>query len=123
MTIALLAILGLLFAAYAGFAYRYARHSPWRATWQGITLEAQKITMALLVGYFFAGTLVPGDWGGARPVILYVLLGLLLIEAWATLLGLLHVQQANEPVSKRQGTGFAHPEDIERTDQRRRYRR
>ena len=123
MKIALITILGLLFVAYVGFAIRYARHSPWRATWQGITLEAQKITMASLVGYFLADTLIPGDWGGARYALLYVLLGLLLIEAWATLLGLLHVQQAHRPVSKRQGTGFAHPEDIERTDQRRRYRR
>lgn len=123
MNLALITILGLLFAAYTGFAYRYFRHSPWRATWQGITLEAQKITMASLVGFFFAGNLWPGDWGGARPVILYVLLGLLLIEAWATLLGLLHVQQAHRPVTKRQGTGFAHPEDIERTDPRRRFRR
>lgn len=114
MTIALTIILTLLFVPYATFAYRYARHSPWNATWQGITLEAQKITMASLVAFFLADTLIDGDWPG-RYAVLIVLLLLLMVEAWATLAGLTHVQNANRPVSKRQGTGFAHPEDIERT--------
>ena len=114
MKIALTIILALLLVPYASFAIRYAWRSPWNATWQGITLEAQKITMALLVGYFLADVLTPGEWPG-QAVVLLVLLVLLLIEAWATLLGLLHVQSANRPVSRRIGTGYAHPEDIERT--------
>lgn len=111
MTITLTTILILLFAAYSIFAYRYARYSPWNATWQGITLESQKITMALLVAFFIVDTLAPDSYPG-RYSILVILLTLLLIEAWATLLGLLHVQRARHPISKRQGTGYAHPDDI-----------
>lgn len=108
----LIIILVLMFTPYVLFAYRYARYSPWRATWQGITLMAQKITMASLVAFFIVDTLFPVHWAGRDPV-LYVLLGLLLIEGWATLAGLLHVQRADHPVTERQGTGYVHPEDIE----------
>lgn len=114
MSLTVSIILGLLFIAYAVFAYRYARHSPWDATWQGITLEAQKLTMAALVGFFLVDTIVQGPWPGRVPVLI-LLLFLLLVEAWATLIGLLHVQRAHRPVSRRQGTGYALPEDIERT--------
>ena len=68
--------------------------------------------MALLVAFFIVDTLAPESYPG-RYSILVVLLTLLLIEAWATLLGLLHVQRANGPISRRQGTGYADPEDIE----------
>lgn len=110
-TVILTTILALLFIAYAVFAYRYARHSPWNATWQGVTLLSQKVTMSALVGFFIIDMLVPGIWPG-RYSVLMILLTLLMVEAWATLLGLLHVQRATGPVSRRQGTGYVHPEDI-----------
>ena len=116
MTIALPIILGLLFIAYATFAVFYFARSPWSGSWQGITLESQKVTMAALVGYFLVEQLFPGfrDWEG-REVLLLVLLVFLLVEAYATLAGLLIVQNAHRPVTRRRGAGFAHPEDIERT--------
>src|SRR5690606_31061773 len=105
-------ILALMFIAYTAFAYRYARYSPWRATYQGITLLAQKLTMAALVAFFITDTLLPAGWMG-RDAVLITLLGLLLVEAWATLAGLWHVQHAPFPVSEKQGTGYVHPEDID----------
>lgn len=107
-------ILALMFAAYAAFTYRYARYSPWRATWQGITLMAQTITMGGLVAFFVVDTAVPNQWPG-RGWILYPLLVLLLLEAWAALAGLLYVQQGSRLVSERQGTGYVEPERITTT--------
>lgn len=115
MVVVLTIILALLLVAYATFAYRYARYSPWNATWQGVTLLSQKITMAAIVIFFIADTLMPNDWPG-RYSLLVILLTLLLVEAWATLFGLLHVQLAPHRVNKRQGTGYALPDDIERTN-------
>ena len=109
---ALIILLLLMFTPYALFAYRYARFSPWRATYQGITLMAQKVTMASLVAFFIVDTLLPGHWPGRDPL-LYILLGLLLVEGWATLAGLVHVQRADHPVTEHQGTGYVNPEDIE----------
>jgi hypothetical protein len=74
--------------------------------------------MAALVGFFVVDTLAPASYPG-RYSILVVLLTLLLVEAWATLAGLLHVQRARHPVPKRQGAGYAPPEDIESTDPKR----
>ena len=111
-TVILTGVLTLLFAAYAIFAYRYYRHSPWNATWQGITLFSQKLTMAALVAFFIVDTLIPvTDWPG-RYSLLLILLTLLLVEAWATLWGLLRVQRAQGPVSRRQGQGYAPPDGI-----------
>lgn len=90
--IVLAVILTALFLAYVIFAYRYVRYSPWNATWQGVTLEAQKITLAAIVAYFVADTFIDGDWPG-RYSILIILLTLLAVEAWATLAGLLHIQR------------------------------
>lgn len=115
MTITLSVILTVMFVAYSTFAYRYFRYSPWNATWQGVTLLAQKVTMAAFVGFFIVDTLVPNSYPG-RYSILVILLTLLAIEAVATLVGLLHVQRSREPVSRRQGTGYANPEDIRNTD-------
>lgn len=111
-TIFLTSVLALLLAAYVVFAYRYARYSPWNATYQGITLLSQKLTLSALVAFFIADTLIGGDWPG-RYSILMILLSFLLVEAWATLAGLLHVQRAPGPVSERQGAGYVEPEDIE----------
>jgi hypothetical protein len=106
--------LALMFVAYATFAFLYATRSPWASTWQGVTLLSQKITMAALVLFFLFDSIVPGDWDG-RLVILVSLLVLLTLEAWSTLLGLVHVQQQQRPVSRRQGTGYVLPEHIERS--------
>lgn len=110
-TVILTSVLGVLFVAYAVFAYRYFRHSPWNATWQGITLLSQKITMAALVLFFITDTLIDGMWPG-RYSVLMILLTLLAVESVATLLGLLHVQRAPGKVSRRRGTGYVAPEDI-----------
>lgn len=115
MTVTLTSILSLLFVAYMLFAYRYARYSPAFESWQGITLFSQKLTMAALVGFFVVDTLVPNSYPG-RYSLLVVLLTMLLIEAWATLAGLLHVQRARHPVPKRQGAGYTDPDHIEKTD-------
>lgn len=118
-TIILTTVLCVLFAAYSTFAYRYFRHSPWNATWQGITLLSQKVTMAALVAFFIVDTVVTAIWPDARwpgrYSALIILLTLLAVEAVATLIGLLHVQRAPGKVSSRQGTGYVEPTEI-RTD-------
>lgn len=116
-TIILTSILMVLFLSYATFAYRYFRHSPWNATWQGITLLSQKITMASLVAFYIIDTIIPGTWPG-RYSVLMILLTLLTVESIATLVGLLHVQRASGPVSRRQGTGYTEPVNIQ-TDPKR----
>jgi hypothetical protein len=119
VTVTLIVILTTMLVAYLAFAYRYWRFSPWKATWQGVTLQSQKLTLAALVAFFIVDTAIPGQWPG-RAAILIALLILLALEAWATFLGLLHVQRQDRPVSRRQGTGYVPPEDIEKTDPRRR---
>lgn len=119
MSIVLVVILGVMLVAYVAFAYRYSRYSPWNATWQGVTLLSQKITLALLVTFFLVDTIVTGGWPGRTPILIGLLL-LLAVEAWATLAGLVHVQRQQRPVSRRQGTGYVPPADIEKTDPRRR---
>ena len=116
-TIILTSVLVPLFTAYAVFAYRYIRFSPWNATWQGVTLLSQKITMAALVAFFIVDTIIGGLWPG-RYSLLIILLTLLMVEAWATLIGLLHVQRSPGPVSRRQGTGYVEPTEIQ-TDPKR----
>lgn len=111
-TVILSVLLGLLFVAYVIFAYRYARYSPWNATWHGVTLEAQKVTMASLVAFFIADTIIGGEWPG-RYSILVVLLTLLMVEAWATLAGLLHVQRSKKKVTPQRGMGYVEPEEIQ----------
>ena len=118
MTVAINIILATMLVAYLAFAYRYFRYSPWSATWQGRTLLSQKLTFAALVGFFFFDGIIVGDWIGRFPILIGLLI-LLAIEAWATLLGLLHVQRHQRPVTKKQGTGYVAPEDIEKTDPRR----
>ncbi|WP_404474864.1 hypothetical protein [Microbacterium aerolatum] len=116
-TVIITSILSVLFLAYAVFAYRYFRHSPWNATWQGITLLSQKVTMAALVAFYITDTIIPGIWPGRYSLLIF-LLALLMVEAVATLIGLLHVQRSTGPVSRRQGTGYADPENIQ-TDPKR----
>jgi hypothetical protein len=94
------------------FIVRYGFFSPWRATWQGITLLAQTITLTAIVIFFIFDTLVVGDWYG-RDALLIAYLILLALEAWAALWGLVHVQLKNPPVSERQGQGYVPKEDIE----------
>lgn len=117
-TIILTTVLVVLFVAYSTFAYRYARHSPWNATWQGITLLSQKVTMAALVAFFIADTLAPSHVWPGRYSLLMILLTLLAVEAVATLVGLLHVQRAPGKVTRRQGAGYVAPEEIQ-TDPKR----
>lgn len=93
------------------FIVRYGFFSPWRATWQGITLLAQTITLTLIVVFFIFDTLVIGEWAG-RDAILISYLVLLALEAWAALWGLLHVQLQDPPVTERQGQGYVQKEDI-----------
>ena len=92
ISITLGAILSILFAAYSYFAYRYFRYSDWNATWQGITLFSQKVTMSAFVLFFIVDEIVPEPYPG-RYSILVILLTLLTVEACATLLGLLQVQK------------------------------
>lgn len=99
MSVTLGVILASLFIAYVVFAYRYVRFSPWNATWNGIVLEAQKVTLAATVLFFGVDTFIDGYWPG-RYSILLVLLVLLSIEAWATLLGLIHVQRRRDKFVK-----------------------
>lgn len=110
--IALIVILSLMFVAYVTFAFRYFRYSPWRSTWQGVIMLAQKVTMAALVGFFIVDTLATDRWAGRFPLLM-ALLVLMLIEAWATLAGLLYVQRSTRPVTERQGAGLVPEEDIE----------
>lgn len=111
-TVIISTLLVLLLVAYVSFAYRYARYSPWNATWQGVTLEAQKATMAGVVAFFIADTIIGVEWPG-RYSLLVILLTLLMVEAWATLGGLLHVQRAAGKVSHKKGAGYVEPEEIE----------
>lgn len=92
MEITLSIILASLFTAYSIFAYRYARYSPWNATWQGVVLEAQKITLAATVAFFVFDTVEGSHWPGRHAILLF-LLTLLSVEAWATLAGLIHIQR------------------------------
>ena len=112
MLITLTVLLSSLLVAYGYFAYRYARYSPWNATWQGITLEAQKITMASLVGFFIVDGFFPEGYPG-RYSILVILLTLLSIEAWATLLGLLYVQRRGGKVRHALGMGYVDPNRLD----------
>lgn len=105
MLITLTSLLTSLLVAYGYFAYRYAKYSPWNATWQGITLEAQKITMAALVAFFIVDGFFPEGYPG-RYSILVIILTLLSIEAWSTLLGLLHVQRKRGKVRSALGMGY-----------------
>lgn len=109
-------LLSMLFIAYSSFAYLYARYSPWNSTWQGITLEAQKVTLALLVVFFVADTLIDGPWAG-RFTILGSLVTLLAAEAWATLAGLIHVQRKNraEEADTQERPGEVAPAQVEAT--------
>lgn len=92
MTVLITTLLVLLFVAYTTFAYRYARYSRWKATWQGIVLESQKITLASLVAFFVVDTILEGAWPGRNPILIVILIALT-IEAWATLGGLLATQR------------------------------
>lgn len=102
MAVTIISLLSALFIAYSYFAYRYMRYSPWNASWQGIVLESQKITLAAFVLFFIVDTLVPNSYPG-RYSILVILLTLLAVEAWATLLGLLHIQRREHGVGQALG--------------------
>lgn len=97
----IITLLALMLIAYATFAVLYGTGSQWRATYQGITLMSQKITMSALVLFYMVDSLIEGYWPG-RLVILYILLMALTIEAWATLAGLIHVQQKHKPYYKKE---------------------
>lgn len=104
MAVTIISILTVMFVSYSTFAYRYFRHSPWNATWQGITLLSQKITLAAFVLFFIVDTLVPNSYPG-RYSILVVLLTLLAVEAVATLAGLIHFQHQEKHVGETVGIG------------------
>jgi len=112
MTLAILILLIVGLVALVAFIYRYARYSPWRATFQGRTLMAQKVAMALLVAYFI---LQPFVHYAAADIVKLVLVGLLMALFWTTLAGLLLAQTEHRPVSRKHGTGYVPPGEIEDT--------
>jgi hypothetical protein len=109
----LLVLLAAMATGHGAFVYRYMRYSPWRATWQGVTLMAQTLTLALLAVFYIFDTVVQGDWPGRQFLILMFMFALV-GEAWAAFAGLVHVQRSSTPVTPRQGTGYVHPENIDK---------
>lgn len=106
-------VLVMMVIPLVGFIYRYGRYSPWRASWQGITLMSQNIALLSLVSYYLVDA-VWGNWAHQR-VILAAILIVLLALFWSALVGLLYVQNHQKPVTKRQGTGYVESDDIEKT--------
>lgn len=109
--VTILVLLVGYFLGQAAFIYRYGWFSPWRATWQGVILMAQTVTMASLILFYILDTVAIGPWPG-RTLFLLVFLVCLTLESWLAFAGLLYVQRSNTPVSTRQGTGLVHPGDI-----------
>ena len=107
----------VLIASVVLFIGFYAGRSPWRSTWQGQFLMAQKVSMALLAGHFLVGAIwrYPGFW-----VVQALLICLLAVTAVLMLVGLLLAQTEQRPVSRRHGTGIVPAGDVESTSQTRR---
>lgn len=112
LSVLIVVLLVTLLVGHSIFIYRYARYSPWRATWQGIILMSQTITLALLVLFFIIDTAIVGDWP-SRAFLLVLFLSLLAVESLVAALCLIYVQRQHTPVTPRQGTGFVHPDNIE----------
>jgi hypothetical protein len=114
MTIPQWVIVVLLIAMLSGhiaFAYRYMKFSPWRSTWQGITLLAQTVTLAALAAFYIIDTFAVGSWPGRMFFVISFLVALA-TEAWVATFCLVHVQRSQEPVSEKQGTGYVHKDEI-----------
>lgn len=103
----------------AGFIYRYARYSPWYATWQGRILFTQKIAMLALVLFYLTGSLwnYPGE-----HVVKLVLIAVLVALFWAMFLALLDAQTEQRPVKKSHGAGLVPKQDLEKTDPRKKFK-
>lgn len=82
-------VLASMVVAYFAFIAVYTVRFPWRSTWQGKILVAQKTTLAMLAVFFLVDSLVE-RWA-ARDVVLIFLLTALAVEAWATLAALIGV--------------------------------
>lgn len=105
-------LLALALPALLVFVFRYARYSPWLATYQGRTLMAQKIAWIVMVAHFFTKEFwhYPGF-----DIVENVVLSVVVVLFYTTLWGLLKAQNAARPVSKEQGQGYVLPKDVERT--------
>jgi len=110
-------MLALATIPLAGFIYRYARHSPWWATWQGRILMTQKIAMLALVLFYLTNSLF--DYPGEHIVKL-ALIAILVVLFWAMFIALIDAQTEQRPVKKSHGAGLVPRRDIEQTDPRKR---
>lgn len=110
-------LLALAVIPLAGFIYRYARYSPWWATWQGRILFTQKIAMLALVLFYLSSALF-GDYPG-KEVVKLALIAILVVLFWAMFLALLDAQTEQRPVKKSHGAGLVPRRDLEKTDPRR----
>lgn len=109
-------LLVLMVIPLGGFAYRYARYSPWQSTIQGRTLLTQKIATLALVVFFISAAVFP-DYPG-RELVKDALLFVLTVLFWVMFVSLLWIQTAIKPVSRKRGTGYVKTEDLERTQPR-----
>jgi hypothetical protein len=89
-TAATVAILVMMIFAYGTFAIFYGRNFPWYSTIFGRVLLAQKVTFAIVAGFFLIDTLLPVS-GPLRDWTLIGLLVVMLVEACGTLVGLVIV--------------------------------
>lgn len=80
-------ILAVMIAAYLSFVVLYDRMFPWRDTFQGRILVAQKLTLAGLAAFFIVDLFTLTGW--VRDGVMIILLLLLAYQAVATLAGLI----------------------------------
>lgn len=80
-------ILAVMVAAYLSFVVLYDRLFPWRDSFQGRTLVAQKLTLATLALFFIVDAFTLTGW--LRDAVMIALLLLLAYQAIATLAGLI----------------------------------
>lgn len=83
------AILAVMIAAYLSFVALYDRMFPWRSSFQGRILVAQKLTLAGLAAFFIVDLFTLTGW--TRDAVMIVLLLLLAYQAVATLAGLIAI--------------------------------
>src|SRR5690606_19587258 len=93
-----------------GFIFCYGFFSPWWKTLQGRLLFTQKIAMLALIVFWLLDPEFPG-----RDIVRLILITVLVLLFWAMFLALVWVQNTTKPVTRRTGTGFLPPEEIETT--------